>query len=119
MHPCHTTHVRIIPQANILVDEGGAAQIAGLGNVSTLSHPTVGTAGGRTSTDRLPREHTPELAWPGISVDLTDPPHSTTADDMYAFRLVAWEVRTDCAIRCLIDSFKTGSHGSTTVLWDD
>ena len=86
--------------------------------MSILSYSTAGTADDRTTPiDTL--VNTPELAWSGILLDLTDPTHPTTADDMYAFGVVAWEVRTDYSVRCLIDSLEIGSHGATTVLWDD
>lgn len=87
----HSTHVHLIPQANILVGEEGTVRIAGLGNASILSHPTVE---GKAGTDRLSRGNAPEMAWPGVPPNLTDPTRPTKVSDMYAFGVVAWEVRT-------------------------
>ena len=100
IHSCHTIH--ILSQANILVDKDGTAWIAGLGNTFILPRPTAGTVPeNRTGTIRLSRSHAPGWTWPRMSPDRTDPAHPTKADDMYAFGVLAWEVRTG-SIYCVV-----------------
>ena len=82
-------------QTNILIDGGGAAWVAGLGNTSIAK--TV--PDGRASVGRLSRGHAPELTWPGGSQNTIDPTQPTKAGDMYSFGIMAWEVRTDSLIQ--------------------
>ena len=70
-------------QVNILVDKNGTAWIAGLGNVSTLPHPTTRTVEGRT----------------------------TKARDIYAFGVMAYEVKMDLFVQHYNHSLETGFHG--------
>lgn len=73
-----------------MVGKDGVVHIAGLGNASS-----AGLAA-RTSTNRLSRGHARELTWPGTSQNPTEPTRPTKASDMYAFGVVAWEVRAIC-----------------------
>lgn len=93
---CHSIHVRPMCQTNILIDGGGAAWVAGLGNMS-IAKTTVSE--GRADADRLSRSHAPKLTWPGGSPNTTDPTQPTKAGDMYAFGIMAWEVQTDSLIQ--------------------
>ena len=105
-------------QANILVEKDGAVRIAGLGDASILSHAMTRVVEGGTHTDRLPR-HTPRFTWLRKSPNLTDSTHPTKAGDMYAFGVVAWEVRTDSFVRKYsVSSLGIGSHGATALLRD-
>lgn len=99
-HTCslYTINIRLILKPNILVDNTGTPRIAGLGNTSALPNSTTRTRAGRegnASADRLSRSLAPELVWPGVSTNLTDPLHThpTKASDIYAFGVMAWEVR--------------------------
>lgn len=76
-----------------MVDKDGTPQIAGLGNTSIIPHSAAWTVDDRTSADRLSHGCAPELAWPPKPSDLTGPVHPTVVDDMYAFGVMAWEVR--------------------------
>ena len=80
-------------QGNIIVDKDGTPRIAGLSNASILPRSITWTEDSRTSTDRLFRSCAPELIWPGVSPNLTNPIYPTKASDIYAFGVIAWEVR--------------------------
>ena len=91
---CHTTHIQVVFQTNILVDKDNNAWIAGLGNAAVLHRSTACTAEGGTST--------------------------TEAEDMHAFGVLAWEVRTQSFVRALsVCSLETDSHRTVPVLWND
>lgn len=90
---CRIINFRLAHQANILVDGGGGARIAGLGNATILPHSEAWTmVEGETSADRLARGHTPEPTWGGPPSNPTDTTHPTTADDILALGVVSWEV---------------------------
>ena len=119
-HLCHTTDIRLVSQANVLVDKYGTPRIVGLGNASILPRPTVRAVEGGTGADRVPRSRVPGLTRPVESTNLTDLTHPTKASDMYAFGVMAWEVRTDLFMQCWsVRSLETGSYGTSTVLRDD
>lgn len=105
-------------KTNILVDSDGTAQIAGLGNASILPHSILaGTVESNARSDRLSRAHAPELICPRALPNLTEPTRPTKASDMYAFGVMAWEVRVDSFVRCRsVSSLETGSHGETAFL---
>jgi len=100
LHPAcsrHIIHLRLVSQVNILVDKNGIPRITGLGNATVL--PSAGSATkterGRASADQLSRYHAPEITWPGTPLDPTGPMRPTKASDMYAFGVMAGEVRTN------------------------
>lgn len=75
-------------QGNILVDLDGTARIAGLGSAHTSGHAMVWP---ETSVEWPSRGSAPELAYPeelGLSH-----PQTSKASDIYAFGILAWEVR--------------------------
>ena len=117
IHSHHTIHIRLMRQANILVDKDDTIWIGGLANALILPHPTARTVEGRTSTDQLSRSCAPELTWPGAPPNLDDPTYPTKASDMYGFGIMAWEVRAGSFgwyhSAC---SPLTGSHRATAVL---
>jgi hypothetical protein len=105
------THNSPLPtyQANILVDKKGAALVAGLGSASIPSHSAGRTAEDMTSAGGLSRSDAPEVVR-GSSLP-------TKASDMYAFGLMAWEVRVGSFTRhCSVCLFETGAHRATSVL---
>lgn len=83
------SHVQMIHfQGNILVDLDGTARIAGLGSAHTLGHATVWL---EMSVEWPSRGSAPELAYPE---ELGLPyPRTSKASDIYAFGILAWEVR--------------------------
>jgi hypothetical protein len=86
--------------------------IAGLGSASVLSHSAGRTAEDRTSAGRLSLSNAPEVVH-GSSI-------TTQASDVYAFGVMAWEVRVDSfAWHCSACLFETGSHWATSVLRHD
>jgi len=94
-HPFHVIHIHVLIQANILVNKDSTPRISGLGNAYVLPHAAAWTVEGRTSNHRLSRCRAPELAGLGMSPNVTDAAHPTKASDMYAFGVMAWEVRID------------------------
>jgi len=99
-------------QTNILVDKEGTPQIAGLGSASTLSHSSGWTTGDRASSDRLSRNRAPEMIQPGVAQST----HPTKSSDMYAFGIMAWEVRSNSFVRYPIRSPDAGSHWAAGIL---
>lgn len=96
IHPInsyHTSDVLVTSQTNILVNRDGTIRIAGLGNASILRHSTALTVESRTSAGRPLRSPAPGMAGPGMSADMTDATHTTKADDVYHFGVMAFEVR--------------------------
>jgi len=79
-------------QVNILIDKDGTTRIAGLGDASIPSCSTAWTTEGGASVDRLSRNRAPETTLSTLS---QNPTGLTKASDMYAFGVMAWEVRTD------------------------
>ena len=67
----HSIDIHFMFQVNILVHKDGTAWIAGLGNMSTLPHPTARTVEGRTAKSR----------------------------DIYAFGVMAYEVKMDSFVQ--------------------
>ena len=87
-----------------MVDKDGTPRIGGLSNVSVLPRPTGSTVEGKTNTNRLSRGHAPELTWPGTPQNPIDPVHPVEASDMYAFGVMAWEVRKRSSLSCVPQS---------------
>ena len=104
-------------QANILVDNDGIPHIAGLGNAHILPHSTPWALKDGAVVDQLSYDSPPELTWSGTFSNLTDVP--TKAYNMYAFGVMAYEVRADSLWHCSTHSLKTAPHGKDPILWDD
>ena len=83
-------------QTNVLVNKDGTPRLAGLGNAHILSNSTTWMMEGRAGADRT---HAPELTVPGVSSSGTEATHPTKASDMYAFGVMAFEVRIDFSER--------------------
>lgn len=94
-HSHQIIHVRPTSQTNILVDKDGTPRIASLESAYILPHPTaLVVEDSKAVTDRIFRSLAPEFSGPGLSSDTADHTHSTKASDMYAFGVMAFEVRT-------------------------
>lgn len=91
-HLSHTLlcHLGLMSQANVLVDKEGAPHLAGLGNAYIPLHSTIWMLEDRMGTEHA---YAPELTAPETLLDWTDSAHSTKAINMYAFGVMAFEVR--------------------------
>jgi hypothetical protein len=81
-------HVLTFFKTNVLIDGGGHARIAGLGTASILQ-----AMPGPVDVDRSFHGAAPELIDPQ-RWGPTDP-GATMASDVYAFAILAWEVRME------------------------
>ena len=93
----HTIHLSVVTQMNILIDRNGTPRIAGLGNGYILPH-SAGKAES-TTAERVSRNCPPESTWPGVSPRITGATHPTKAGDVYAFSVMAFEVRKSSSTR--------------------
>lgn len=90
------------------MDLNGTARIAGLGSAYILGHAT---AQPETKVKEPCRRSAPELMHPeefGLSY-----PHTTKASDIYAFGVLAWEVRVSTKFpKSLAGTNSLGFHGT-------
>lgn len=93
-----------------MVDLDGTARIAGLGSASFLGHAT---AQPETRVEEPCRGSAPELMHPE-EFGLSHPHIATKASDIYAFGVLAWEVRVLTELpKLLAETTSVGFHGAS------